>query len=354
MASISAVSVFGRIGSQVAPMDRRARRLRSGLTTTNSTPAALARASHVGQPVDAGAARRDLGVLRGEPAEGDDQAGVLDDRRPVGHPAGHRLVGADHVRQQELRGAPSCSCRPGRRSRRRGTGSAAPGCAHGGGARPTTSRRSRRRSRCRRCRAHARELAGDQSSASSHETSRKRSAPVRGFPSRQPSRIAGRAMRSGECTIAGMALSIGRRRVARERLAADDAAVLDQRREGAPMRERGKTSDGHCSHLPGGPRRATPVPDSTVISRLRPPYDVRRGAFNRAAQNSTSSSSTSSGSALAAFDPFLHRRQRHDGLAIAGAGRVELHVVGEEARADRREHGVGHARLLRRTGYGPP
>jgi hypothetical protein len=37
----------------------------------------------------------------------------------------------------------------------------------------------------------------------------KRSAPVRCFPSRQPSRIAGRATRSGECTIAGIASSMG-------------------------------------------------------------------------------------------------------------------------------------------------
>ena len=46
------------------------------------------------------------------------------------------------------------------------------------------------------------------SSASSQDTSWKRSVPVRGLPSRQPSRIAGRAMRSGECTIAGMASSM--------------------------------------------------------------------------------------------------------------------------------------------------
>ena len=45
-------------------------------------------------------------------------------------------------------------------------------------------------------------------SASSHDTSWKLSLPVRSLPSRQPSRIAGRAMRSGECTIAGMASSM--------------------------------------------------------------------------------------------------------------------------------------------------
>ncbi len=103
----------------------------------------------------------------------------------------------------------SCSWRPGRRSRRRGTGSAAPGCGHGARARPTTSRRSRRGSRCgRTCSRTRASSPATVSSASSQDTSRKRSAPVRGLPSRQPSRIAGRAMRSGECTISGMASSM--------------------------------------------------------------------------------------------------------------------------------------------------
>ena len=35
------------------------------------------------------------------------------------------------------------------------------------------------------------------------------SAPLRGKPSRQPSRTAGRAMRNGECTMAGIACSMG-------------------------------------------------------------------------------------------------------------------------------------------------
>ncbi len=46
IASISAVSVFGRIGTHWAPMDRGASDS-SGLTDTNSMPASLARASHV-------------------------------------------------------------------------------------------------------------------------------------------------------------------------------------------------------------------------------------------------------------------------------------------------------------------
>ena len=45
-------------------------------------------------------------------------------------------------------------------------------------------------------------------------------------------------------------------------------------------------------------------------------------------------------------DPLLHLGHRHDGLAIGGAGRVELDVVGEEARDHRRVHRVGHAALL--------
>jgi hypothetical protein len=40
---------------------------------------------------------------------------------------------------------------------------------------------------------------------------------------------------------------VGRRGIACKRLAADHAAVLDQRGIGAPMGERGKTGDGHGS-----------------------------------------------------------------------------------------------------------
>ncbi len=50
------------------------------------------------------------------------------------------------------------------------------------------------------------------------------------------------------------------------------------------------------------------------------------------------------GLGLGGRDPFLHRRHRHDRLAIGGAVGIELHVIGEEARHHRREHGVGHAR----------
>jgi len=55
----------------------------------------------------AGAARGHLRVLQRQPAEGDHELGVLDDRRPVGDLSGDRLIGADHVRQQELRRAPT-------------------------------------------------------------------------------------------------------------------------------------------------------------------------------------------------------------------------------------------------------
>ena len=104
MASIIAVSVFGRIGTHWAPMDLGASDS-SGLTDTNSMPASLARAQPCLQRVHAGAARRDLAVLGGKPAERDDQPRVLDDRRPVGHLAGHGLEGADHARQHVHRGA---------------------------------------------------------------------------------------------------------------------------------------------------------------------------------------------------------------------------------------------------------
>ena len=116
---------------------------------------------------------------------------------------------ADDARQEEDAPRRSCSCRPGRCSRRRETGIAAPACGHDARGRPTTSRRSRRRSPCRRASSRTRaSSAATVSSASSQDTSWNVSWPVRGRPSRQPSRIAGRAMRSGECTISGIDLSM--------------------------------------------------------------------------------------------------------------------------------------------------
>ncbi len=50
-----------------------------------------------------GAARGDVAVLDGEPAEGEHEARVLDERRPVGDVAGHRLERADDPRQDVLR-----------------------------------------------------------------------------------------------------------------------------------------------------------------------------------------------------------------------------------------------------------
>src|SRR5205085_4769942 len=52
------------------------------------------------------------------------------------------------------------------------------------------------------------------------------------------------------------------------------------------------------------------------------------------------------GLGLGGSDPFLHVRQRHDGLAISGAGGIELDVIGEEAGDDRRVHGIRHAGLF--------
>jgi len=52
------------------------------------------------------------------------------------------------------------------------------------------------------------------------------------------------------------------------------------------------------------------------------------------------------GLGFGAGNPFLHERHRHDGFAIGGALRIELYVVGEEARDDRRVHRISHARLF--------
>ncbi len=51
------------------------------------------------------------------------------------------------------------------------------------------------------------------------------------------------------------------------------------------------------------------------------------------------------GLSLGAGDPFFHVRQRHDCLAVGRALRIELHVIGEEARHHRSVHGIRHARL---------
>src|SRR6266478_6695675 len=52
------------------------------------------------------------------------------------------------------------------------------------------------------------------------------------------------------------------------------------------------------------------------------------------------------GLGFGAGNPFLHERQCHDGLAIGGALRIELYVVGEKAGDHGRVHRVSHARLL--------
>ena len=59
----------------------------------------------------AGPTRGDLRVTQGQPAEGHKQPGVANDAFPVGHPASHWRVGADHMRQQELRRTPAVVAR---------------------------------------------------------------------------------------------------------------------------------------------------------------------------------------------------------------------------------------------------
>ena len=45
-------------------------------------------------------------------------------------------------------------------------------------------------------------------------------------------------------------------------------------------------------------------------------------------------------------EPLMHFRHGHDGVAVAPAGRIKRHVVGEKACDDRRERGIGHAAAL--------
>src|SRR6266446_3682039 len=52
------------------------------------------------------------------------------------------------------------------------------------------------------------------------------------------------------------------------------------------------------------------------------------------------------GLGFGAGNPFLHERQCHDGLAIGGALRIELHVIREKSGDHGRIHGIGHAQLL--------
>ena len=52
------------------------------------------------------------------------------------------------------------------------------------------------------------------------------------------------------------------------------------------------------------------------------------------------------GLGLRRFDPFQHVGKIEDRVAVVGADPVELHVIGDEARAHRRVHRVGESRLL--------
>ena len=49
---------------------------------------------------------------------------------------------------------------------------------------------------------------------------------------------------------------------------------------------------------------------------------------------------------LGGGDPVLHRRHRHDGLAVSGRLRIDRDVIGEKPRAHRCVHGVRGARLV--------
>ena len=181
----------------------------SGVTMTNSTPASLARLSHISSTWTPAPPEVICAFFSARPPKAIiSRVCLTTEFQSVMSPR-HRLERADRHAAAKTAPRRSCNCRADRRSRRRGTGSAAAGCARDAPARPTTSRRSRRGSRRRRaCRAHASISCATASSASSHDTSRKVSWPVRGRPSRQPSRIAGRAMRSGECTMPGIASSM--------------------------------------------------------------------------------------------------------------------------------------------------
>ena len=76
MASMSAVSVFGRIGIHCASKNPGQSDF-SGLSTTNSMPVCFGAAQPRFRRVRPGAARRDLCVFQRQAAERDHQPGVL-------------------------------------------------------------------------------------------------------------------------------------------------------------------------------------------------------------------------------------------------------------------------------------
>ena len=209
---------------------------------TTSTPA---RASSAIQPpivMAAAAAFGHLHVLRIGAAEQHHQPAVPRDRRPRRERAGHRLRASRGRAAETSAPCRSCSWRPGRRSRRRSTGSGAV-CVRASWKMPAEPQPCEppMMALVAVLALDARKLAGDQIERALPRHRHERLAAAAFAAARaprfsQPSRTIGRAMRVGECTASGIA-SIMRRGigVAVERPHADDAAVFDLGEKGAPV-----------------------------------------------------------------------------------------------------------------------
>ena len=171
---------------------------------------------------------------------------MLDDRRPVGDLAHDRLEGADHPRQQVLRGAEAVVADLVDAAAAQEQEIAAAGCARGAPARPTTSRRSRRKSQCGRmtcARAQARRQPC-QSLVPRHFVEAVAAGALLALAPAVANCRPGDAQRRVHHCRDGVEHA-RRTGIACKRFAADHPAVLDQGGEGAPMGERGKAGQGH-------------------------------------------------------------------------------------------------------------
>src|SRR5262245_39024089 len=196
----------------------------------------------------AGAPRCHLAVLGGKPAEGENEPRVLDDRRPVGDVADHRLERADHAREDVLRRAEAviADLVDAAAAEEQEAPQQAAGMMHAPRRRPAVGAAEDRA--VAEVSAHARKLVrhGGERLVPGHL--------VKGVGAGARLALAPAVADRWPCDaqrgmhhLRDRVEHVGRRGVARERLAADHAAVLDQRGIGAPMGERGEAGDGHGS-----------------------------------------------------------------------------------------------------------
>ena len=196
--------------------------------------------------VGAGAAGGHLTVLGGEAAEREHHARVLDDRCPVRDLADGRLECADHARQEILSGAEAvvADLVDAAAAEEQEPPYQAAGMMDAACRRPSIGAAEDRVVAERL--AHACKLRGDriQRLVPGHFVEAfgagARLALTPAFADRRPCDPQRRVHHRGN----GLEHARGRG-IARKRLAADDAAVLDQRGEGAPMGQGREARDGH-------------------------------------------------------------------------------------------------------------